>query len=396
MPRRRLLAPAALAVALVLAAADPVPPSQQLKAVQDQISQGEADRQRLAAQGAALRQQIEQIKHEMVAMAAAMQDREVALAQIEARIADLSAAEADRRHALDLRRQQLQGVLVAMQRLAFEPSEALMAMPLSPADMVRSAILLRAVTPRLKADAGLLRGDLDEIARLRASIAVEEKNAGEAATALASQRQQLADLFAKTQNLAQTNDAQQRATAARLAALAAQASDLRDLLSSIEREQQDEQARLAAAAPPPKPTPPAAALPSFAAAQGAMPFPALGQVISQFGQPDGVGLPAKGLQIQTAPNAQVVAPFAGKIVFAGPFRNYGLLLIIEHSDGYHTLLSGLARIDSSVGQQVLTGEPVGVMGDGQGKQVLYVELRRGGQPIDPQPWLSARKTKVAG
>ena len=94
--------------------------------------------------------------------------------------------------------------------------------------------------------------------------------------------------------------------------------------------------------------------------------------------------------------AQVIAPYDGQVAFAGPFRGYGLLLIIEHSEGYHTLLAGMARIDCTVGQRLLAGEPVGVMGQDDAKPALYVELRHNGQPVNPLPWLTAHKSKASG
>jgi septal ring factor EnvC (AmiA/AmiB activator) len=106
--------------------------------------------------------------------------------------------------------------------------------------------------------------------------------------------------------------------------------------------------------------------------------------------------PARGIVLETRPGAQVIAPYDGQVVFAGPFRGYGLLLIIEHAEGYHTLLAGMARVDSAVGQHLLVGEPVGVMGQAEGKPRLYVELRHNGQPVNPLPWLTAHKTKVTG
>jgi septal ring factor EnvC (AmiA/AmiB activator) len=109
-----------------------------------------------------------------------------------------------------------------------------------------------------------------------------------------------------------------------------------------------------------------------------------------------VGNVEKGITIETRSAAQVIAPYAGQVVFAGQFRGYGLLLIIEHGEGYHTLLAGMDRIDSTVGQRVVAGEPVGVMGQTEGKPTLYVELRRNGQPVNPLPWLTARKDKVSG
>jgi murein hydrolase activator len=90
----------------------------------------------------------------------------------------------------------------------------------------------------------------------------------------------------------------------------------------------------------------------------------------------------------------VVAPDSGRVLFSGPFRGYGLILIIEHTGGYHSLLAGLGRIDATVGRTVEAGEPVGTMGhDPDRNPSLYFELRRSGQPTNPQPWLIAQGGK---
>ena len=105
----------------------------------------------------------------------------------------------------------------------------------------------------------------------------------------------------------------------------------------------------------------------------------------------------KGLTIETQPGAQVVAPFNGQIVFSGPFRGYGHLLIIEHGEGYHSLLAGMALVEGAVGQWLLAGEPVGLMARSQtGKPSLYMELRRNGQAVNPNPWLATEKGKING
>jgi septal ring factor EnvC (AmiA/AmiB activator) len=84
-------------------------------------------------------------------------------------------------------------------------------------------------------------------------------------------------------------------------------------------------------------------------------------------------------------------------MFAGPFRGYGLILIVEHPNGYHSLIAGLGRIDTKVGQRVLAGEPLGVMGTPpDGNPDLYFELRRNGQPINPQRGLPASDGKGQG
>jgi septal ring factor EnvC (AmiA/AmiB activator) len=128
-----------------------------------------------------------------------------------------------------------------------------------------------------------------------------------------------------------------------------------------------------------------------------LPLPARGRIVQRYGQHTDFGTLAKGITIETLPRAQVIAPHDGRVVFAGVYRDYGQLLIIEHGEGYHTLLAGFSRIDGTVGQWLLAGEPIGQMGAGStGKPVLYVELRRNGEPMNPLPWLAAKERRVSG
>ena len=131
-------------------------------------------------------------------------------------------------------------------------------------------------------------------------------------------------------------------------------------------------------------------------------MPVAGEIVRSFGSATQDGSPSRGVVFATRQNARVVAPSAGTVVFSGPFRGYGLLLIIQADDGYHFVLSGMARIDAVARQRLLAGEPVGIMGDsssdpgsGRGPE-LYVELRHRGEPVDPLPWLAPIGRKVSG
>ena len=136
-------------------------------------------------------------------------------------------------------------------------------------------------------------------------------------------------------------------------------------------------------------------------------MPVNGVKIRDFGASDGVGGTQKGLSIAARPGAQITAPCDGWVVYAGAFRSYGQLLILNAGGGYHVLLAGMERISVDLGQFVLTGEPVAVMGGGsqvsaavatRSKQpVLYVEFRKDGTPIDPSPWWATNEgEKVRG
>ncbi|MEM8949445.1 MAG: peptidoglycan DD-metalloendopeptidase family protein [Pseudomonadota bacterium] len=101
------------------------------------------------------------------------------------------------------------------------------------------------------------------------------------------------------------------------------------------------------------------------------------------------------IEIAARPNQRVAAPDDGRVVFAGDFRSYGLLLIIEHGNGYHTLLWGFSSLDIEFGDTVQAGQIVGIVKDGPSPK-LHIELRRNGQPVSPEVWLAASNSGVKG
>ncbi len=136
---------------------------------------------------------------------------------------------------------------------------------------------------------------------------------------------------------------------------------------------------------------------AFADAKGMLPLPAAGNPIKNFGAPDGFGGTEKGLFLGTRTQAVVASPCDGWIAYAGAYRTYGQLLIVNAGQGYYIVLAGMDRINVNVGQFILAGEPVAVMGDGSAKTaaaiaigaaqpILYVEFRKDGTAIDPGPW----------
>ncbi len=463
--------------------APPAPsPDRRLKELESEMKKGQAEHEQIKQKAAAIAKEVAGVKTDMVNAARAVQEHEEALSEMELQLGDLNRQQREKLRALDLKRQQLNGVLTALQRLAFRPSEALIAQPTSPADTVRSAILLRDVTPRIRAAANELKAEIASLTALRADVAQQKRKISNATIQLDNEHRRLAALYDRKSELQEQTEAQRRDTEKRLTVMAAEAEDLRDLLTRLEEEKRrrekeaaeraaaekaareaeiiarkaaakaardaqiaaekaareaeraaeqaakekkdaemaaarqareaeqaaarqardaEEQAKQSARAAAEEDSrrraeKQEAAQHQFSRAQGEMPFPARGEVAVKFGQNDNLGNPSKGISIETRAGAQVIAPYDGQVVFAGPFRGYGLLLIIEHGEGYHTLLAGMSRIDGTVGQHLVSGEPVGVMGSSDNKPLLYFELRRNGQPVNPLPWLTARKTKVSG
>jgi septal ring factor EnvC (AmiA/AmiB activator) len=389
---------AVLVMTVVPATAAKDDAGQRLDSVNRALEQERKQRDEIKTKAVRLDDDVRRLRRDLVVAARVIQDQEEKIANLESRLRTVRDAETKKSASLLDRRNQFARVLLALERMARHPPEALISHPLSPKETVRGAILLRAAVPQIERRAKRLRHDLAEITRARRDIAERRAELAAATAAMTKQRAHLDTLLGKKLALKRRTTTESRKASRRIQALAREAKDLRDLLARLEtervkREKQDEAAALRRPAAPPQRRPAI----TISKARGKLPFPVVGRVAGLYGQTTKTGLTRRGITIETATGAQVVAPHEGRVVFAGSFRGYGQLLIIEHGEGYHSLLAGLTRIDSAIGQTVLAGEPVGVMGRRESdKPILYVELRRDGQPINPLPWLAARKGKVSG
>ncbi|HUC67970.1 MAG TPA: peptidoglycan DD-metalloendopeptidase family protein [Stellaceae bacterium] len=410
-------------------------PQQQLKSVQQQLEDSRAQAAEYARQAEALAAEIATLRANSIAAAKAAQEHEAVLSALEDQLATLNTAAAQKAAELQRHRAAQQQLLMALERLARNPPEGLALTPGNPVDAMRSAVLMGAAVPPLAAEARRLSQEIDELAAVRRQIAADEARHRAERLGLEQEQTQLDALIARKAVLQE--DAQHGAeeSGERQLQLAAQASDLRQLIEKLdearrerdaeaERQREAEEQRRAEAerreseqlmalqqkrpdgaapsvivtAPPPvipDPSKPPRIRP-FREAHGALVYPASGRLMRRFGENDDFGMASKGLTFETRPGAQVVAPFDGRVLFAGPFKGYGQILIIEHGDGYHSLLAGLDRVEGTVGQWLVAGEPVGTMPRGEEKPHLYLELRHDGQPINPLPWLATHDEKVSG
>lgn len=400
-----------LAAALVFGAVHAAPSSgKKLEDVEKQLEAGRQKETALGREAESLSKEAEELRTKAVEAARTTQDREEEITTIERKLDKLNAELASRTAALGGKRAQLIQLLAALERIAIQPPEALIAMPETPSDTIRSALLIRAAVPAIEDRSRTLQAELDELAELRADIATRRRQLASALDSLRHERERLDRMAEQKSKVAAATEEQKTALAKRNAKLASEAKDIRELLEKLES--------VRPKTPPPKPVPPTEkadrgeshprAAPSQAPegqvalrppveSTGRAMLPVRGQIIRTFGQEGPAGGLEKGITIETRPDAQVVAPFDGQVAFAGPFRGYGQILIIEQTDGYHTILVGLSRIDGVVGQNVVAGEPVGLMGNPEsGRPALYVELRRNGRPVNPVSVLTARNDKVGG
>jgi len=380
------------------------------------------EQKKAADNEAALKREIEQIgtdrrklNQDMIDTAGRVRGVESKITATEARLKPLDENERAIRKSLDARRAVTAQVLAALQRIGRRPPPALLVSPEDALQSVRSAILLGAIVPELRREAEALASDLAGLVRVRKEIATESDRLKGEVASLGLERTRLAALIGERQKQSAEREKQLEAERTRADQLAHQASDLKDLIARLEKgldsatRSERETARrdtrpATAVLHDPGRLAPAVA---FASLKGHIPIPVNGVKIRDFGAPDGSGNVEKGLSIATRAGAQVTAPADGWVVYAGPFRSYGQLLILNTGGGYHVLLAGMERISVDVGQFVLTGEPVAVMGSGSqiaailatgsSQPVLYVEFRKDGIPVDPGPWWAASQgEKVRG
>ena len=393
---------------------DPV----RLEELERTLEQESGRAQSLESEAQALAAEVARLQQELIAAARTAQDSEEEMSQLEATLAVLE-EEADAAEAeLAARHGQLAAILGALQRLALQPPEAMLLGPATPLDTVRGATLLKVALPGVEGRARALKAELESLRQLRAEIDSRHLQLAGATTRLDAERQRLAALVEEKRTLQQQTESERLELESRVAALGQQAADLKELMAQISLAPPPVPGTKPALpgapeiavpeSPPPDSAAPPAAEPAallrldrppeirgFPTTQASLTTPARGTVLVRYGEAGEPGQSSKGLTIATRPEAQVVAPFDGQVMFRGPFRGYGEILILEHAGGYHTLLAGLGRTDAIVGQWLLAGEPVGVMGPAAGgNPELYLELRRDGQPINPLPWLDIRDSKT--
>src|SRR3954468_10674117 len=322
-----------------------VAPEAQKGARQEELDKVQAEQKRNAELAAKLKAELDAIGEDrrklnamLLGSAASIRELEGRQTAAEGRLASLQASEDTVRRSLSSRRAVIAEVLAALQRLGRRPPPALMVSPEDALQSVRTAILLGAVLPDMKTEVDTLLADLAELVRLRSEIAAERDTLGRDLAALSQERIRMTVLVAERQRKQSETEKALDAERARAVQLARQAENLKDLIARLEQEvasaaraaaaaqrAADPQASLAPLNDPGRLSPAIA----FASAKGAWPLPISGIRIREFGTPDRLGGTEKGLSIASRLGAPVTAPCDGWVVYAGPFRSYGQLLILN-------------------------------------------------------------------
>lgn len=379
-------------------------------------------RSKLKAEIAKLDRDLTTLRDNLLATAQRQKQLDEDIALGERRLSLLREDEANIRSSLLARRGILAEVLAALQRMGRNPPPALLVTPDDALSSVRSAILLGAVVPEIREETEALVADLAAIKNVRTNIELERKNIVSKLESSAEESERLALLLKSKETIAAENNDRLAEENQRAQVLAQRANTLNELISSMEAEIESvrqaadaasEQAKLQRsktaeqlakarelaqkASPDKNRIAPAYA---FSALTGTLITPVSGVIAKRFGEDDGTGRELAGDWVTTPFSAIVTAPADGWVVYAGPFRRYGQLLILNVGEDYHIVLAGMDQINVNQGQFVIAGEPVARMGETRiasasaltlvsDRPTLYIEFRKDGKPINSQPWWAA-------
>ena len=376
----------------------------QLVEINQALKKARAVRLKLLEKTSNLDTDIRELRKRLVLGASLIRDHEIWVRDLKAEIEFNNKTLAKKAKRLQLNRKRVGRLLLALHRVSQYPLEAVIINPISPGEALRSALLLRTVVTDFDQEIETLFDELRVLSIKQKEAEHRQIGLKSVKAELETQRKVMRTLMGRKSRLRRRVVAKTSKSEQRLKTLADQASSIKNLIIELESLSEKRKVKV-----------PSSRITSkekngeakdigdreqgILIAHGKFLLPAVGRMVAKFGERGKEGTKHKGLTIITELDAQVIAPFDGRVAFAGLFRGYGELLIIEHTGGYHTLLAGMKKIDSVVGQWLVAGEPVGHMGNKgslgkiQAKPILYMEMRHAGLPINPIPWLAVTKIK---
>ena len=369
---------------------------QALATARRQATAAAARAEQLEAQAARAVAAADRTARESAAVAARIQQAEAELAAHGARIRLIQRQQRQLKARLAERQQPVVRLTAALQRLSRRPVAFALLRPGSVEDAVHMRALLQTLIPEVERRSQALRAEIARARALEQQGRAAARDLAATSKQLAGRRRTLAALETRQRLAARDAGGIADRENERALALAEQARDLTALVDRIGQEGELREALAMLPGPVMRPArPQEAALPVTAAAAvpgpAALPaymLPADGRLVSGFGEVRTGAARTRGVAIAVRPGAQVVSPASGRIAFAGPYRGYGTIAIIEHGGGWTSVVTGLARIDTRVGEQVIAGAPLGLAG--LLRPVLGLELRRAGEPVNPLDHLATR------
>lgn len=359
-----------------------------LSAIQAQIKAEEQKKKELQREKSKAEKQLKDTKTDLSSLTQSIRDNQRKMDESERRANELASQENEIKEKLQKDYGSMANTILALERMKRMPPELIVLRPDPPIQTARTASLLQRIIPSLNDHATFLREDLDKLKSIQSELAATQKLLQESASQLAAQKAEMDKQLAAREKEFKSANSAYRASASRAEALAAEAKTLGELLAKLQEE--ESKRPIPVRKPEPKHQKKAKA-----GKGGNALWPLQGQLVADFGDKDDLGGEIRGIKIKGNTGALVVTPQKGVVKYTGTFRNYGQLVIIEHSNGYHSLIAGMERTNVNIGQTVGGGEPVGYMTSSSSQNAsltLYYELRHDGEPVNPSLFLSGLKS----
>ena len=382
----------------------PLPQENELGSVEQEITSSAESLEKIKNDIAAAIRDQEEISGKLITIARTIQSQETAITAAEERILKLRKEEITLRADLAENQEVLSELLAGLQRLEQNPPPALVVEPNDVLAALRGAMMFGTIVPELRSNAEILGEKLARLDKIRLAVEKEKATLNGSIINLKTFQVDLGQLIIQKKQLVFDSSGKLEEEKRRSGELARKAKSLKQLIADLAAARLKEEAKktkLALALEAERKRQEEFLLrPSvaFSSTKGRLEYPVQGQILKRFGQDDGLGSELRGMAVATRALAQVTAPADGKVEFAGPFRSYGQLLILDAGEGYLVLMAGMKEISADIGQTVRAGEPVGIMGKGpssvtllgdqiqEARPVLYVELRKNGEAVDSAPW----------
>jgi murein hydrolase activator len=342
-----------------------------LRQVEEQLNEKKQQQDALDTAAREASKGLNDLRQHLILSTQSLQEKENEQETLEDKLDDLTEQITQKSKNADQEKKQLSLMISALVEIASRPPASLFLQDHITSDHIHRSLLLKAILPRLREQAESAARDLAALYDLQSQLAQQKRLVEASQANLQQQQRDLDQLIATRQGFLQRTEEQKAEVTRHLASLSDEARDLRQLMEKVT----------------PQKAPKALPNEGFT-----LKWPVSGNVKRHFGDKDEDGVLSEGLTLIGPSGAPIVAPQAGRVVFAGPFRGYGQIMILQHGNGYHSFMSGFGRIDAEMGQDVAAGEPLGVLPLKTGtKPELYFEWRRGEQPVDPMSGLQARR-----
>ena len=332
----------------------------------------------------------ERTAQEAAALAARVQQSEAGIAAAEARIALIREEQTKLRAQMAEREGPVVGLTAALQKFSRRPVALSVVRPGSLREVVYLRAILDSAVPEVARRTQGLRAQLNRTRELQreAEQAIAVLREGE--DELAERRTQLAALETRQRIASREASGNADREAERALALAEEARDLSGLVGELDKAAEVRRKLATLPGPVLRPAQPAQVrtsdtAPSPTASASAPPagfsLPVDGRTVAGFGTINQAGTKSEGIALVPRASAQIVAPAGGRVAFAGAYRGYGRIVIVEHAGGWTSLVTGLVRVDVEVGDNLVGGSPLGIAAPD--RPLVTLELRRNGEPVNP-------------